>query len=171
MSDRNRVLTTARLLVTTWLPGDAGDLQALHADPQVMAQMASGTQTGLQTAKRLEAWRAEHDERGWSKWRVEDGHGDLVGRAGFGLAHDTGHRELGYLLAPRLWGAGHATELARALVDWHFEHRDPALHTPLRAYVFALNAASRRVLDKVGFDLAGTDPDDSRQLCYEHRAP
>ncbi|MFH4276370.1 GNAT family N-acetyltransferase, partial [Acinetobacter baumannii] len=65
---------------------------------------------------------AEQAQWGWTKWRVQDKGGTTVGRGGFGLSDDGQQRELGYLLAPDLWGQGLATELTRALVAWHFQH-------------------------------------------------
>ncbi|WP_034354935.1 GNAT family N-acetyltransferase, partial [Deinococcus phoenicis] len=78
-------------------------------------------------ASRLADFRREQTEWGWTKWRVQEASGRTVGRGGFGLGDDGQHRELGYLLAPEVWGQGLATELARALTDWHFAHPDPCL--------------------------------------------
>ncbi|MDL4816589.1 GNAT family N-acetyltransferase [Actinomadura opuntiae] len=160
------VLRTERLRVTVWTAGDADDLHRLHSDPAVMRQMTTGTQTRAQTRARIDTWIAEHAARGWSKWRVEDATGGFVGRAGFGQAHHTGHRELGYLLAPSRWGAGYATELVAALVRWHFSHPDAGLQSDLLAYVFPTNQASRRVLVKNHFTLLGPSPHAPDQLVY-----
>ncbi|MER7410873.1 MULTISPECIES: GNAT family N-acetyltransferase [Streptomyces] len=167
--ERTTVLTTPRLRVTTWLPGDLGALRVLHTDPRVMAHMASGVETPERTRARLDTFLREQQTPGWTKWRVEDAHGALVGRAGFRRPHRTAHRELGFLLAPALWGAGHATELARALADWHEAHPEPGIEPALRAYVFRDNLASRKVLERTDFRLLGPDGDDTRQLVYERR--
>lgn len=60
--------------------------------------------------------------------------------------------ELGYELLPRAWGKGYATELARRLLQFAFEQ------TELRDVVAVIdpeNAASQRVLEKVGMQDAG----------------
>ncbi|MEM8655657.1 MAG: GNAT family N-acetyltransferase [Pseudomonadota bacterium] len=56
-------------------------------------------------------------------------------------------RELGYWLGQNHWGRGYASEAARVMVDRHFaQGRDE-----LRSGHFVENAASRHVLDKLGF--------------------
>jgi RimJ/RimL family protein N-acetyltransferase len=168
---RTTILRTPRLAVTTWLVSDAAQLQRLHADPSVMRHMTTDVQDHAQTLARIHTWMSEHPSRGWSKWRVEDAGGHFVGRSGFSRAHRSDHREVGYLLAPEHWGAGYATELLGALVDWHFEHPDPTLRPDLFAYVFASNLPSRRVLEKNGFTLDMTNPPPSDELAYRIARP
>lgn len=163
MTGREEILRTARLRLTTWFPEDVADLAALHADREVMQHMTSGPQTREATRARLERFIAEHRARGWSNWRVEGASG-FLGRAGFGVAHRSGHREVGYLLARAAWGAGLATELTRALRQWHEDHPEPALAPELRAYVLPGNAASCRVLEKAGFRAVG---EEDGQLVFE----
>ena len=55
--------------------------------------------------------------------------------------------ELGYWLGHRAWGKGLATEAARALVAFGFEHLDLAR---IYAQVLAGNTGSAHVLDKLG---------------------
>lgn len=74
----------------------------------------------------------------------------LIG--GIGLhAKEHGH-ELGYWLTPDAWGRGYATEAGRAVID-------NARHTlrlkRLRSSHFVDNAASGRVLRKLGFSPTG----------------
>jgi RimJ/RimL family protein N-acetyltransferase len=135
-----------------------------------MRYMRSGVEDEHRTGTRLAAYLGEQAERGWTKWRVEDRAGRMIGRAGFRLSDDGRRRELGYLLDPVHWGRGLATELARALVRWHREHPD-GLEPTLAAYVSADNAASRRVLEKSGFELAGPgDREGPEMLRYLNRA-
>lgn len=165
LPSRTEVLSTGRLRVTTWLPSDYADLRALHSDPLVMRHMRSGVESAAETRDRLDRFLREQAELGWTKWRLEDADRRLVGRAGFNLAGfdlarsgPSGQwRELGYVLAPGLWGLGLATEVAGALVGWHRAHPDPRLCAELRACAFAENGASRRVLEKVGFTLVGEE--------------
>ena len=147
---RQTILTTPRLTLTTWEDGDLAQFHALHADPVTMRYFASGPYDEARATERLAAFRRDQAEWGWAKWRVQDAGGRVVGRGGFGLYQET-HRELGYLLVPELWGHGLATELAQALVGWHFAHPDPRLSRDLLAFAHVENGASRRVLEKVGF--------------------
>ena len=57
------------------------------------------------------------------------------------------------------WGRGHATQAARALLGWGFASLD--LHR-VQAEADTRNAASARVLEKLGFVLEGTLREDSR---------
>ena len=60
--------------------------------------------------------------------------------------------EIGYWLAVPFWGRGFATEAARAMIDYAFDHLGyEALHAGARV----TNAASRRVLEKCGFQWTG----------------
>ncbi len=65
---------------------------------------------------------------------------------------ETGEADIGYEIAPRLWGQGYATEAARAMVDFGF--RTLGLHR-LSSWCIAENTASARVLEKAGFKLEG----------------
>lgn len=166
MTGRRLILATGRLRATTWLMTDTDELFALHSDPVVMAGMTTGVQTRDQTQVRLQAWIDEQSTRAWSKWRLTDHDGNLLGRAGFGTSHGTGHRELGYLLRREAWGQGLASEIASALVNWHQEHPDPAYGRALVAYVYDTNTASQRVLLNAGFHRAGQVPEDPRMLLF-----
>lgn len=142
------ILETPRLRLTEWQPDDFPDFLALHADPLVMRHFISGPQTPEVARCRLDDFLREQREQGWTKWRIEDrASGRTLGRAGYGLADDGHSRELGYLLAPDCWGRGLATELAAALVERHFSERAD----DLLAFAHVENAASRRVLEKLGF--------------------
>lgn len=152
---RTTVLTTPRATLTTWLPGDLPDLRALHSDPRTMRWMRSGVEGEHRTRERLETFLHQQREPGWTRWRVEDPGGSMIGRAGLSPSTDGRRRELGYVLAPSHWGRGLATELATALVRWHDEHPG-GVDPQLGAFAFEANLASRRVLEKVGFALTGS---------------
>jgi RimJ/RimL family protein N-acetyltransferase len=152
--ERGGVLDTPRTRLTTWLPADLAELRALHSDPRAMRYMRSGVEEPARTSARLATFLREQAERGWTKWRVEDRVGRMIGRAGFNLSGDGRRRELGYVLEPASWGQGLGTELAGALLRWHVEHLD-GLDPSVQAWAFDGNAASLRVLEKCGFAATG----------------
>lgn len=79
--------------------------------------------------------------------------GDPVGFAWlFAIDDVAGRAELGYWVAPDEQGEGYATEIATLCVRYAFEDR--GLHK-LSARVIDWNDASRRVLEKVGFEREG----------------
>jgi RimJ/RimL family protein N-acetyltransferase len=62
------------------------------------------------------------------------------------------HAELGYWLGVEHWGRGFATEAARGAIDFFFEEfGDDHLHAGARV----TNPASRKVLEKCGFQWSG----------------
>jgi len=73
--------------------------------------------------------------------------GDVLGGVGIDLSKPTAP-EIGYWLGVPFWGQGFATEAARAVIDYAFEEFEA---TELRAGARVVNSASRRVLEKCGF--------------------
>jgi RimJ/RimL family protein N-acetyltransferase len=77
-------LTTLRLVLRPFEPGDLAPLAAIHADPQVMRYVGDGRpctreQTWRSMATHLGHWQL----RGYGKWAVvEQATGRLIGRAG-----------------------------------------------------------------------------------------
>ena len=78
--------------------------------------------------------------------------GELCGGAGLAISQEHQRAELGYWIAVPYWGMGYATEAARAVVEYGFANL--RLHK-IHAHVFAENAASSRVLEKIGMRREG----------------
>ena len=69
-----------------------------------------------------------------------------------GIAQQDGAPEIGYWLSSDYWGKGYATEAVHALIDYAFTDLGyDALHAGARV----TNPASRRVLEKCGFQWTG----------------
>jgi RimJ/RimL family protein N-acetyltransferase len=69
-----------------------------------------------------------------------------------GIDPREGGPEVGYWLGVPYWGSGYATEAARAVIDYAF---DGLGHEALQAGARVNNPASRRVLEKCGFQWTG----------------
>lgn len=149
---RETILQTERLKLTTWIPSDLHDLATLHSDPQVMQFIGYGRPESVaESQTRLDGYLDEQRRQGWTKWRLVNRTGEMVGRAGFGEVDSC--RELAYAFRRDQWGRGFATEIASALVDWNSEHPDRELLSgSLCAHVEDGHRASMRVLEKVGFE-------------------
>jgi RimJ/RimL family protein N-acetyltransferase len=80
--------------------------------------------------------------------------GALIGMSG--LDPRTDGAELGYWLGVPFWGCGYATEAVRAVIDYAFSELG---HELLHSGARVSNPASRRVLEKCGFQWTGV------QLC------
>ena len=69
---------------------------------------------------------------------------------------NTGAVEIGWWLAPDMWGRGITSAAARAIVDELFAHRGAMR---VWAPVMQPNLASGRVAEKAGLNLEGVAPD------------
>ena len=158
--ERTEVLSTRRTTLTTWQPDDLDDLHRMHSDPETMRFIGGQPETREESRDRLGRYLAEQETPGWTKWRVTDADGRMIGRAGFGTLD--GHRDLGYTYVRSAWGQGIATEVAQALVAWHRANPELAgdgSRLPLSGHAQVEHLASRRVLVK-----AGLVPVDVREL-------
>jgi RimJ/RimL family protein N-acetyltransferase len=106
------------------------------------------------------------DERAWLE-SLGDGDygfvvradGERVGIAGLHEKHRAwGVTELGYFFDPAAWGNGYATDAARQLARYAF---DELRYAKVVAPVLATNEASRRVLEKAGFEREGVLRDEA----------
>lgn len=79
--------------------------------------------------------------------------GEPVGVAGIDLTKPD-VPEIGYWLGVPYWDQGYATETARAIIDYAFEEFGVS---ELRAGARVVNPASRRVLEKCGFQWTGVE--------------
>jgi RimJ/RimL family protein N-acetyltransferase len=96
----------------------------------------------------------EHAERwerdGFGYWMFFDSAGAPVARGGLGTS--AWGVEVGWAVAPEHRGRGYATELAAAAVEVAFDRLRVA---SVVAYTQPDNAASRRVIEKLGFEYEG----------------
>jgi len=76
--------------------------------------------------------------------------GAIIGACGLDLRDSA--PEIGYWLGVPHWGKGYATEAVRALIDHAFTDLD---HEALNAGARVTNPASRRLLEKCGFQWTG----------------
>ncbi|MBV9260083.1 MAG: GNAT family N-acetyltransferase [Pseudolabrys sp.] len=75
----------------------------------------------------------------------------IMGACGVSMS-DPSAPELGYWLGVPYWGKGFATESLHAVIDYAFDRFE---HTALHAGARVTNPASRRVLEKCGFQWTG----------------
>lgn len=154
----SEILHTERLTGTRLsLEEDLDDLAALYADPRVMATLSSDGRPWARA--RVAELLARHDEhwsvRGYGMWVFRDAERRFVARAGLRwreLDSAGGAAELYYAVVATRWGEGFATEAAGRIVRVAFD--DLSLD-PVIAFCLPTNRASRRVLEKCGFEVAG----------------
>ena len=148
-------LRTARLILRPYGQSDAPYIVALLDDP-VMADFLMVTPQPFVEfdARQLvkAAWRRLTTGRGFDLMITAKDGGAPVGGVGVGL-HDDGTRaELGFWIGRDHWGHGYATEAASCMVNFA---RDALGVDRITATAAEGNAASCRVLDKLGFVATG----------------
>lgn len=145
-------LETERLILREWRDDDLDAYAAIYADPEVMRFLGG-------PVERPQAWRnmalmAGHwTLRGYGNWVLERRtDGRLIGRAGLWEPDGWPGTEVGWTLARDAWGAGYATEAARAAVAWAWSE----LAVPeLLSLILPANGASIRVAERLGMAYRG----------------
>jgi ribosomal-protein-alanine N-acetyltransferase len=145
------VLTTERVILRRWQPGDLAPFGSLNADPQVMEYFPAVMNRAESDAlvDRIEMHFAEH---GWGLWAAERRDtGDFIGFVGLSPVPDdlslAPGTEVGWRLARAHWGQGFATEGARASLAYAFN--EVGLDEIL-SFTSAANVRSQRVMQKLG---------------------
>ena len=144
-------LLTPRLGFRSWSDADLDLAMSLWGDPEVTALFDSrGLLSREHVRERLARELDNERELGVQYWPFFLRQtGEFVGCAGL-KPYDVarGVYELGFHLRAAFWGAGYATEAARAVIEHAFASLQPAAlvagHNPR-------NHASKRVLEKLGF--------------------
>jgi RimJ/RimL family protein N-acetyltransferase len=148
--DPEIIARTDRLVIRRLRHDDLDDFYALCGDPVAMRYMGDGQPlTAEQTRKWIEVSLANYIERGWGCFAVTTRDNNrLIGFCGFARPSDRpGVIELIYAFQPEQWGKGYATEAARAVIDFGFQH---AGMIRIEATVNTENDPSKRVLEKAG---------------------
>jgi RimJ/RimL family protein N-acetyltransferase len=140
------VLTTERLMLRAAVLDDAEAIAGLMNDHRLAGNMVGVPHP--YTLQHAEAAIAAAERKPQFVVALTDGR--VIG--GCGLAIHAGYPELGYWLGVPYWGNGYATEAARALIDFAFTALEC---TELHAGAIVRNPASRRVLEKCGFEWTG----------------
>jgi RimJ/RimL family protein N-acetyltransferase len=146
-------LETERLVLRAFTDADADRLFALDNDPEVMRFINGGKPTSRETIQAHTLPRLLHDSPCFSTrgyWAAEEkATGTFLGWFEFRPLdeHCAAVVELGYRLNKAAWGKGYATEGSRALISKGFTDLGVERIT---ANTMAVNARSRRVLEKAG---------------------
>jgi RimJ/RimL family protein N-acetyltransferase len=142
------VLETERLVLRAPRTGDA----------EALAQLINDRRVAINTARIPYPYSVEDAEQFIAAVNRPGGEvaflitldDALIG--GCGVAQSDSGPELGYWVGVPFWGQGFATEAARAVIDYAFGSLG---HEVLEAGARVSNPASRRVLEKCGFQWTG----------------
>lgn len=150
-------LETPQLRLRPLRLDDAAAMYAYARDPEVADPGMWSPLCSMEESRQDLAQALEHYAQGKAEqWGIEHrADGLLIGRCGF-VRYSTAHAraELGYALSRAYWGQGYMTKAVEAAIGFGFETL--GLHR-IDAVCLSTNAASQRVLEKVGFMIEGID--------------
>lgn len=153
MNGNDRTLVTQRLVAGPCQPKDREHFVRLERDPDVM-RFLNGGGVDDETASTADAPFLMPRGMERDVWTVRRrAGGGFVGWISL-IPGEEDSAELGYRLRRTAWGQGFATEMSRVIVHWGFAH---AGYSRITAQTMAVNRASRRVLEKIGMKLLGTE--------------
>lgn len=143
---------TARLILRPFQPLDVDTAFTWFSNPVVTQFTVTGPDNSIEDTRRRLIY-FEHHQRahGFSKWIILDADSGVpIGDSGLLVLEEYGWIDLGFRLAHQYWSRGLATEVASAWVNVAFDE----LHIRrLGAFAHPKNAASIRVLEKLGFQI------------------
>jgi RimJ/RimL family protein N-acetyltransferase len=162
-------LRTPRCLLRQWQDRDLPAWVAMNADPAVRRYFSS-IQTEEEALGEAQRIRNSITQRGWGMWALE-----IPGKlpfAGFvGLHVPTFDApfmpcvETGWRLPQAAWGQGYAIEAAQAAAAFAF---DVLALEEILAYTRPDNAASRRVMQRLGMTHNSADDFDHPMMAADH---
>ena len=147
------MLETDRLILRPLDKKDVDAIYAMRSDADVMRFIREP-----QNRRESTDWVELVSSR-WTEERIgfcamlEKRSGVFVGWCGIWRLKEIGELEIGYAVAKEFWGKGLATEAAHAFLDYAFEKLNRG---KIVAVARPENAASRRVMEKLGMSFVGT---------------
>ena len=152
-------LETPRLILREYTEDDSATVLAYQSDPRYLRYYPWEERT-LEDVQRLVRtfidWQSESPRRRLQLAVLLHESGTLIGSCGVRRKPDDDtEADIGFELSPGHWGQGYATEAATAMVEFAF--RELGL-SRLSSWCIADNAASARVLEKLGMTQEGRLP-------------
>jgi [ribosomal protein S5]-alanine N-acetyltransferase len=145
------ILATERLLLREFVEKDWRAVLAYQSDRRYQKYYRRTHRTAEQVRDFVHGFIEWQGERPRTKYQlaiVLRAEGRLIGTCGIRVeSADFRRANIGYEIAPAYWAKGYATEAARAILAFGFG--ELRLHR-IWAHCVAENAASYRVLEKVG---------------------
>ncbi len=168
------ILETPRLILRRQVLDDLDDLWALYCDPEITKYIPDAPRTREEAREELE-WHMNGHPRNpqlglWATVHKESG--KFIGRCGLlpWTIEEQQEVEVAYTIARDRWGQGLATEAAKAILQYGFEH----LNLPrLVSLIEPENIASQRVAEKIGmaFEKRVDDSDYAPFFIYSINKP
>lgn len=167
------ILETERLIIRPISMGDLDGLFEMDSQPEVHIYLKNEPiKTIDQTKKIIEDLVIQYEKLGHGRLAViEKESGNFIGWTGFKYIEEKDKinnkidfLDFGYRYKKEVWGKGYATEAAKACIDFYNQNMK---EIKLNALTHIGNIASRKVLEKVGFQVTETFHFDLWNLdCY-----
>jgi RimJ/RimL family protein N-acetyltransferase len=143
-------LETPRLRLRRWRADDLDALARWHVDPALMRHMGKPSFTREETEVMLADVELHWQAHGFGLWAAEEKETEaLIGRVGLSYHREwPDDPEVGWLIDSPWQGRGLATEAGAACIAYAF---DDLGFERVVSITTAENAASRRVMAKLGF--------------------
>ena len=155
------ILETKRLLLRRLLIEDLDALFAFYSDPDVVRYIPDAPRTYEETREELEWFRNGHPKfPGLGLWAtIYKETKQFIGRCGLlpWTIDEQQEVEVAFALSKAYWGQGVATEVARSLVQYGFEHLQLSR---LICLIDHDNQASINVATKIGMTLEKESKDE-----------
>jgi [ribosomal protein S5]-alanine N-acetyltransferase len=154
-------LQTTRLLLRPFTESDADAIYALQSNAHVMRYWNTPPWTNRSQANAFIATCRKMEEDGsGARFAIEtrDQHAFFGSGSMFGWNPVYRSLGIGYCFAQPAWGKGYATEAMHAMLRWAYDSLDL---NRVETELDTRNAASARVLEKLGFEREGL----KREVC------
>ena len=149
-------INTDRLVLRETVADDWPAVLAYQRDPRYLRFYPWTDRTEAEVRDFVQMFVDQQTERPRRRFQfaiISPGGGRVIGNCGIRRKPENDwEADIGYELAPEYWGRGYATEAALAIVNFGF--RELGLYR-ISSWCIADNAASARVLEKVGLRLEG----------------
>ena len=153
------VLATERLILRAPKLEDAKQVAALANDKRI-AENTGRVPHPYSHADAEDFIATANLPKGEIVYLITTHDGTPAGLCGIAM-HDDAIPEIGYWLGVKFWGRGYGTEAVRAVIDFAFTERQ---YEALQASARVTNPASRRILEKCGFQWTGVGLSRNRAL-------
>ena len=149
-------LETPRLVLREYTEDDSTAVLAYQRDPRYLRYYPWEGRTfddAHRFVRTFIDWQSESPRRRFQLAVLLRENGTLIGSCGVRRKPDDDtEADIGFELSPEHWGRGYATEAATAMAEFAFQ--DLGVRR-LSSWCIAENAASARVLEKLGMSLEG----------------
>ena len=164
------ILSTERLILRTWKPGDTPLMTAISSDPMVMEHFPA-LQDNVATQALIDHINQHYETFGYAAYAVEikDTH-EFIGFVGLNhLPFEVPNFhpkslaivEIAWRLSSKHWGQGYATEAAKAVLHYAFTELNLQ---EIISFTVPANTKSRHVMEKIGLNHSEADDFDHPKL-------